>query len=285
MVGQVQIDPRGMQSAGRGDPGSQSMGGMVGPPMRSGQGSHGSPCDLMMGPYSKGGLIQPPRSPRMKAAPSTIISPSVLQINTDGVDLTSVSNQPDNTGPALARLGKSIGLSVEMLATVGESIGDENPDIRGDMLKACRESRVHGVALEKLCESLSLSVNISAFTSSGLHHAHGGSSSQKQTIINHHSNLGSGGGVLVPTSGTVPVPSSNAEVSAMVAGGDCSDLEALIRTLRQLLTAVTKILLLADNVVVKQLLGIHSQIMCQQCSYNYLVKCIYLVPNIYLYNI
>lgn len=68
-----------------------------------------------------GGLIGSPRSPRLK--------------------LTPASPPADNAGPALARLGKSITLSVEMLATVGETVGDENPEIRGDMLAACRESR------------------------------------------------------------------------------------------------------------------------------------------------
>ena len=52
-----------------------------------------------------------PRSPRLLITPSS----------------------PDNVGPALGRLGRSIGLAVEMLATVGETIGEENPDIRGDM--------------------------------------------------------------------------------------------------------------------------------------------------------
>ena len=51
-----------------------------------------------------------------------------------------------------------IGLSVEMLATVGETIGEENPDIRGDMQEACRESRNVSSGLEKLCESLSHTV-------------------------------------------------------------------------------------------------------------------------------
>ena len=45
-----------------------------------------------------------------------------------------------------------------MLATVGETIGEENPDIRGDMQEACRESRNVSSGLEKLCESLSHTV-------------------------------------------------------------------------------------------------------------------------------
>ena len=42
--------------------------------------------------------------------------------------------------------------------TLGETIGEENPDIRGDMQEACRESRNVCSGLEKLCESLSHTV-------------------------------------------------------------------------------------------------------------------------------
>ena len=41
---------------------------------------------------------------------------------------------------------------------LGETIGEENPDIRGDMQESCRESRSISAALEKLCESMSHSV-------------------------------------------------------------------------------------------------------------------------------
>ena len=41
---------------------------------------------------------------------------------------------------------------------LGETIGEENPDIRGDMQESCRESRSISSALEKLCESISHSV-------------------------------------------------------------------------------------------------------------------------------
>ena len=149
------------------------------------------------------GSISSPRSPRLKLTPAS----------------------PDNAGPALGRLGKSIALSVEMLATVGETVGDENPEIRGDMVSACRESRAVSGALEKLCESLSRS-------SRGM------------------SNSG-GGGVLLhaPTPPPGPAPSGSGPPAE-------ADLEALLRTLRRLLVSVTQILLLADNVVVKQLLTV-----------------------------
>ena len=47
----------------------------------------------------------------------------------------------DNVGVALAKLGRSICHPVDILATVGETIADENPEIREDMLDACRDSR------------------------------------------------------------------------------------------------------------------------------------------------
>ena len=161
-----------------------------------------------------------PRSPRMKVAPPTIISSSP---------------GPDNVGQALARLGKSIGLSVEILATVGETIGDENPEIRGDMLDACRDSRAVSLGLDKLCESFSLQVQSS------------------QTITNPAAANGQGqpGGTVANPASSVVVTTSSGTV---IANDSSGDLEALVRTLRRLLTAVTRILLLADNVVVKQLL-------------------------------
>ena len=76
----------------------------------------------------------------MKVPPPTIISPTVIQRSPGDGHGSSMVRVPDNIGPALARLGKSIALSVEILATVGETIADENPDIRGDMLQSCRES-------------------------------------------------------------------------------------------------------------------------------------------------
>ncbi|QQP50756.1 Alphacatulinlike, partial [Caligus rogercresseyi] len=137
---------------------------------------------------------------------------------------SSSSNLNDNLGPALTRLGRSIGLSVEIFAAVGETIADENPEIRGDMLEACRESRAVGNSLEKLCEGLCLCVNNTR---------KGSSSSSASSTSMLPGNL-SGGGLLHSLSP--------------------SDFETLIRSARVLLSGVTRILLLADNVVVNKLL-------------------------------
>ena len=112
-----------------------------------------------------------------------------------------------------------------MLATVGETVGDENPEIRGDMVSACRESRAVSGALEKLCESLSR-------TSSG------GRGLSNAGVMLH-----------APTPPPGPAPTGSCPPAE-------ADLEALLRTLRRLLVSVTQILLLADNVVVKQLLTV-----------------------------
>jgi hypothetical protein len=134
-------------------------------------------------------------------------------VTTEMMDTGSPPPLPSSSS-LLVRMGKSIALSVEMFATVGETIGEANSDdIRAEMVDAGRESRSVGANLEKLCEALSAD--------------HAG-----ETI-----------------------------------GGDCNgssdihgfalspnDLETVVRVLRRLLAAVTRVLLLADNTVVKQLL-------------------------------
>jgi hypothetical protein len=122
-------------------------GGGLGPPPGRG---HTYPFHPYRG--NKAGFLPPPQ----QAAPPPLSSQPITLPRSPRLTVTPSS--PDNVGPALGRLGKSIGLSVEMLATVGETIGDENPDIRGDMLDACRESRAVSTGLEKLCESLSHTV-------------------------------------------------------------------------------------------------------------------------------
>ena len=103
------------------------------------------------------------------------------------------SSPGGDASKSLPPLGRSIGLAVELVASVGETImsGEENC---GDMQEACREARAAASDLEKLCEM---------------------------------------------------------------------GMEPLVRTLRRLLAAVTRILLLADNVVVKQLLNQSDKPMVQ----------------------
>ncbi|KAG7210392.1 hypothetical protein KM043_011925 [Ampulex compressa] len=58
----------------------------------------------------------------------------------------------DRSLRAVARVGQAVNLAVERFVTVGETIADDNPEIKQDMYEACKEARVAGSAIEKLCE-------------------------------------------------------------------------------------------------------------------------------------
>ena len=51
----------------------------------------------------------------------------------------------DKTQRALQRVGQAVCLAVERFVTVGESIADENVEIRQEMQEACAEARVAGI--------------------------------------------------------------------------------------------------------------------------------------------
>ncbi|KZC05580.1 PREDICTED: alpha-catulin [Dufourea novaeangliae] len=55
---------------------------------------------------------------------------------------------------AVDRIGQAVNLAVERFVTVGETIADNNPEIKVDMYHACEEARVCGSAIEKLCECM-----------------------------------------------------------------------------------------------------------------------------------
>ncbi|XP_053975206.1 alpha-catulin isoform X1 [Hylaeus volcanicus] len=77
--------------------------------------------------------------------------PLVKQIST----LVSHRERPlcsDRSLRAVARVGQAVNLAVERFVTVGETIADDNPEIKQDMYEACKDARVAGSAIEKLCE-------------------------------------------------------------------------------------------------------------------------------------
>ncbi|XP_014227561.1 alpha-catulin isoform X1 [Trichogramma pretiosum] len=98
----------------------------------------------------------------------------------------------DRNPGVLARVGQGVNLAVERFVTVAETIADDNPDVKQDMYEACKEARVAGSTIEKLCEC-----------------------AIDETLM---------------------------------------DREAVVRAAKGLLGAVTRVLLLADITVVKQLL-------------------------------
>ncbi|XP_075214953.1 alpha-catenin related [Lycorma delicatula] len=98
----------------------------------------------------------------------------------------------DRSVRAVARVGQAVNLAVERFVTVGETIADDNPEIKTEMYLACKEARAAGAAIEKLCEA--------------------------------------------------------------ALEDSLTDRSAVVRAARCLLSSVTRVLLLADIVVVKQLL-------------------------------
>ena len=50
----------------------------------------------------------------------------------------------EKTARALAKVGEVVSLAVDRFVTVGESIGDENPELRNEMCETCWEARQAG---------------------------------------------------------------------------------------------------------------------------------------------
>ena len=55
--------------------------------------------------------------------------------------MTSTS---ERTLRAIGRVGQGVNLAVERFVTVGETIADDNTDIKQDMYDACKEARAAG---------------------------------------------------------------------------------------------------------------------------------------------
>ncbi|XP_011496940.1 PREDICTED: alpha-catulin [Ceratosolen solmsi marchali] len=52
----------------------------------------------------------------------------------------------------LARVGQGVNLAVERFVTVAETIADDNLEVKQAMYEACKEARIAGSTIEKLCE-------------------------------------------------------------------------------------------------------------------------------------
>ena len=74
---------------------------------------------------------------------------SVLQITT----LVNHKERPrvsDKAAKALIRVGHAVNVAVEKFVLVGQSIAEENDEIRNDMCEACQEARSAGLNLHVL---------------------------------------------------------------------------------------------------------------------------------------
>ncbi|XP_059475145.1 alpha-catulin isoform X2 [Neocloeon triangulifer] len=78
---------------------------------------------------------------------STLISHHNECTSAQGLGLTSA-----RVLRAVARVGQAVNLAVDRFVTVGETIADDNPEIRDDMYGSCKEARAAGCSIEKLCQ-------------------------------------------------------------------------------------------------------------------------------------
>lgn len=115
--------------------------------------------------------------------------------------------------------------AVERFAAVGEAIADDNPEIRNEMHDACKDARAAGALIEQLCSLTAPSLRC------------------------HHS-------------AEVAADSGLYDDGATGVGGQdpgslrsYSDRTAMSRAARALLSSVTRVLLVADTVVVKQIVA------------------------------
>ena len=46
---------------------------------------------------------------------------------------------------AVGRVGQGVNVAVDRFVTVGETIADDNPEIKVDMYEACKEARAAGI--------------------------------------------------------------------------------------------------------------------------------------------
>lgn len=46
---------------------------------------------------------------------------------------------------ALARVGQAVNFAIERFVTVGETIADDNPEIKCEMYEACKDARAAGM--------------------------------------------------------------------------------------------------------------------------------------------
>jgi hypothetical protein len=67
---------------------------------------------------------------------------TLIQHRSERPHITSTASE--RTLRAIGRVGQAVNLAVERFVTVGETIADDNPDIKQDMYDACKEARAAG---------------------------------------------------------------------------------------------------------------------------------------------
>nr|XP_053612647.1 alpha-catulin isoform X4 [Plodia interpunctella] len=73
--------------------------------------------------------------------------PLIKQISS----LVATRGEATAGGAAVQRVGAAVCCAVERFVAVGETIADDNPDVRHSMVLACKEARAAGRAIERVC--------------------------------------------------------------------------------------------------------------------------------------
>ncbi|XP_059141876.1 alpha-catulin-like [Physella acuta] len=140
---------------------------------------------------------------RTKSIEQTLV-PLVTQITTlvNHKERTKLTEKQQR---ALERVGLAVSSAVDRFVSVGQSIAEENLDIKADMCLACHDARIAGETIQRLT-----------------------SCHRDETVT--------------------------------------TEKTAMVRAARQLLSAITKVLLLADRIVVKQLLLSKEKVLQSLCQ-------------------
>ncbi|CAF3396536.1 unnamed protein product [Rotaria sp. Silwood1] len=159
-----------------------------------------------MASANKGFSSQKSLEIKTKSIETTLV-PLVTQISTlvhfkDKPRCSSTTNE--KTLNAINRVGDAVHMAVERFVSVGESIGNENPEIKSDLIDACREARIAGEGIKRI------------------------------TCV---------------------------ENDALGKPICVTDRQSMVQAARGLLTAVTRVLLLADIVIVKQIISVKKKVM------------------------
>ncbi|OWR44494.1 alpha-catulin isoform 1 [Danaus plexippus plexippus] len=113
-------------------------------------------------------------APAMAAAGMPDIEAHLSQIKTRSIEktllplikqissLVATRGEAAAGGAAVQRVGAAVCCAVERFVAVGETIADDNPDVRHSMVLACKEARAAGRAIERVCTGADGSGMISA---------------------------------------------------------------------------------------------------------------------------
>lgn len=69
---------------------------------------------------------------------------NIAQLSAVAQHRSDRSHSSERTLRVIDRIGQSVNLAVERFITVGETIADDNAEIKQDMYEACKEARTAG---------------------------------------------------------------------------------------------------------------------------------------------